>query len=395
MNTKFTKSILLSSIVASSLFAGGYKVPENSLDAIALSSACIANANGADASYYNPANMAYNKASSIEVDVTYIALSKVDFKGTTTVPTATRYVLYPTDTTSESESFVIPTLHYVSPMVNNFNFGLSIVTPSGLSKKWEDQPASIYAEEFTLETVEINPTFSYKINDMFAIGGGLRALYSNGIVKNAYYDMEGDSWDFGYNLALSVRPVKNATIALTYRSKIDMDLEGDTSRFATYPIGSDGSVSLPLPATLDFAVAYTMNNTTVEVVVERTFWSDYEELDFTFDNPKYDRTFDKNWDDTMTYRLGLTHKYNQWTAMAGYAYDESPIPDETLGYELPSSDANIFSLGAKYQINEKIEVGLAGLMAIYDDRKVTNKIVQGEFSNSKSYLTTASIEYKF
>ncbi|NPA66088.1 MAG: transporter [Epsilonproteobacteria bacterium] len=395
MNTKFTKSILLSSIVASSLFAGGYKVPENSLDAIALSSACIANANGADASYYNPANMAYNKASSIEVDVTYIALSKVDFKGTTTVPTATGYVLYPTDTTSESESFVIPTLHYVSPMVNNFNFGLSIVTPSGLSKKWEDQPASIYAEEFTLETVEINPTFSYKINDMFAIGGGLRALYSNGIVKNAYYDMEGDSWDFGYNLALSVRPVKNATIALTYRSKIDMDLEGDTSRFATYPIGSDGSVSLPLPATLDFAVAYTMNNTTVEVVVERTFWSDYEELDFTFDNPKYDRTFDKNWDDTMTYRLGLTHKYNQWTAMAGYAYDESPIPDETLGYELPSSDANIFSLGAKYQINEKIEVGLAGLMAIYDDRKVTNKIVQGEFSNSKSYLTTASIEYKF
>ena len=112
-------------------------------------------------------------------------------------------------------------------------------------------------------------------------------------------------------------------------------------------------------------------------------------------NPKYNKEFDKNWDDTMTYRLGLTQVYKEWKAMLGYAYDESPIPDATLGYELPSSDANIFSLGGKYTINDNIEVGLAGLMAVYEDRKVDNHMIKGEFSNSKSYLATASVEYKF
>ncbi len=397
MKTKFSRSIFLSSIVATSLFAGGYKIPESSLDAVALSNACIANANGADASYYNPANMAFNQKSSIELDVTYIGLSSVDYKGTTVVPTQQPpyYALYPTDTSSESESFFIPTLHYVSSMIHNFNFGFSIVTPSGLSKKWDSMPASLYSKEFSLETIEINPTFSYKINDMIAIGGGLRALYSDGTVKNAYYDMTGDSWDFGYNLALTFKPVKETNIAVTYRSKIDMDLEGDTKRFASYPVGSDGGVSLPLPATLNVAVSYTYNNTTVEVVAERFFWSSYEELEFEFDNSKYNKTFEKNWDDTMTYRIGLTQVYKKWTAMVGYAHDETPVPDESIGYELPNSDANIFSLGGKYRINDAIEIGLAGLMAVYEDRDVHNRVLQGEFSNSKSYLISANLEYRF
>ncbi|MES9903873.1 MAG: hypothetical protein ABW168_14500 [Sedimenticola sp.] len=36
------------------LMAGGYKLPENSINGTALSAANIANAHGTDASYYNP-----------------------------------------------------------------------------------------------------------------------------------------------------------------------------------------------------------------------------------------------------------------------------------------------------------------------------------------------------
>ncbi len=394
MKNRLHKTLLLSAVASATLFAGGYKIPESSLDAVALSNACIANANGADASYYNPANMAFSKdaSSAIELDLTYIGLSSVDYKGTVVVPGP---AIQSTSTSSESEDFFVPTLHYVSPAVGKMHFGLSIVTPSGLSKQWKTSPASLYAEEFTLKTVEINPTFSYKLTDSIAVGGGVRALYSDGIVTNAYYDMTGDSWDFGYNLALSMKMSENTTVALTYRSKIDMTIEGSTSRYTTITTPSDGSVTLPLPAAWNMAVAHTIDKTTIEVVIERTLWSSYKSLNFYFDNAAYNSSTPKLWKDTTAFRVGLTHKYDKVTAMLGYAYDETPVPDATIGFELPNSNANIFSIGGKYKIDENFEVGLAALTAIYKDRKVNNTILNGEFSNSQSYLATASVEYKF
>ncbi len=103
------KNIALFLLVGTTaVMAGGYKIPESSLNAVALSNAYVANANGADASYYNPANMVFseNKSGAIEVDLTYIGLSAMDFKGTTGTT--------PTDTSSKTENFIVPTLHYVS-----------------------------------------------------------------------------------------------------------------------------------------------------------------------------------------------------------------------------------------------------------------------------------------
>ncbi len=394
------KKIALSLFVALPLFAGGYKIPESSLDAVALSNACIANSSGADSSYYNPANMAFEskEKNAIELDLTYIHLTAVDYKGTTYLGAPVNANV-PTDTSSEAENFLVPTLHYVSPAFGKAHFGLSVVSPSGLSKRWNESPASLYAKEFTLKTVEINPTFSYKLTDAIAIGGGVRALYSDGIVKNAKYDMTGDSWDFGYNLALTIKPEAATTVALTYRSKINMTVTGSTSRTAT-TINSGANVTLPLPAVMNFALAHTFDKTTtVEAVIEHNFWSKYQYLDFNFDNATNEAALGtpipKFWKDTTTFRLGLTHHYQKATVMVGYAYDQTPIPDATIGYELPGSNANIYSFGGKYKLNQNLEVGLAALGAFYKDRKVNNAILNGEFTNSASYLVSAGVEYKF
>ncbi|SFV52397.1 Long-chain fatty acid transport protein [hydrothermal vent metagenome] len=393
------KKIALSILAATTLFGGGYKIPESSLDAVALSSASIAASSGADASYYNPANMAFSKdkGSTMELDLTYIGLSKVDYKGTTWVGAPVNSNV-PTDTSSESENFLVPTLHYVSPAMGKMRMGFSIVSPGGLSKRWKESPASLYAKEFTLKTVEINPTVSYKLTDAIAIGGGLRALYSDGIVKNAKYDMTGDSWDFGYNVAVSVQMDKETTLALTYRSKINMTVDGTTSRTAT-GINSDVRVDLPIPAAFNIALSHTIKDTTIEAVIERNFWSSYKQLDFNFANSVNETNLGtpipKLWSDSTAYRFGITHRLGRVTLMAGYAYDNTPIPESTINYELPSSDANIFSLGGKYRYNENFEFGLAALTALYKDRKVNNTKLNGEFTNSKSYLVSASVEYKF
>ena len=385
------KIVLLSLVATTALLAGGYKIPESSVNAVALSNAYVANANGADASYYNPANMVFseNKGGAIEVDLTYIGLSKINYKSANGVY----------DIDSKAENFIVPTLHYVSPVVGDFRFGLSIVSPAGLSKRWSDSPASLYSKEFTLQTVELNPTVAYKINDQFAIAVGARGVYSSGKVKNALYTLDGTGMDWGYNLALTLKPDKDTNVAVTYRSQIDLHVSGDTSTTAT-TINSGVKVTLPLPATLTFAASHTFNNTTtVEALLEHNVWSAYDKLDFNFNNATNEtnlgKPITKNWEDTDTFRIGVTHKYEKITAMAGFAYDPSPIPNATFSYELPDTTGKIFSLGGRYDISNRVNIGIAGLVDVEDNRKINNAILNGEISNGRAYLVSLGMEYKF
>ena len=385
---------LLSLAMASVLMANGYKIPESSINAVALSDAYVANANGADAAYYNPANMVFssNKGGAIEVDLTYIGLSAMDCKGTTAVPSV-GYV--PTDTSSKTENFVVPTLHYVSPAVDNFRFGLSVVSPAGLSKRWQQSPASVYSNEFILQTVEINPTIAYKINEILSLAVGARGIFSSGVVKNAYYDMDGTGFDYGYNLALTLKPEKDTNLALTYRSEVDLHVKGNDATHGGV------KVVLPLPATLRLGISHLFNGeTTLEAVLEHNYWSVYKNLNFDFTNSAVESSAlgqpqSKNWKDTDTLRLGVTHTYQKVTGMVGFSYDPSPTPNSTINYELPDSDGKIFSLGGRYDISNSVNVGVAGLISFKNDRAVSNDTLNGEFSNSRAYLLSVGMEYKF
>ncbi len=413
---------LLSLAATTALMATGYRVPEQSQKAIALSSAYVANAHGADASYYNPANMAFDKGNgSFEADLTYIHLTSIKFDGTVT--NANLAVNDSSGSSSKKENFIVPTFYYVSPAVENFRFGLALTSPVGLSKRWEDQPGKMSSEEFTLRTYEINPTVAYKVNDQLSVGAGVRMLYSEGIVKstapapsNLTRDMSGDGLDFGYNLALSYKPSKELVLAATYRSHVDLDIEGDATLFnsAYGPVTAGSysgpvSVSAPAPATLNLAAAYTFDGkTTVEFVYDRTYWSKYRQLDFEYSGDKsnmsllqigaFDLPSDKNWEDTNSYRLGLTHQYDSaWTVMAGLVRFETPVPEKTLNFELPDSDGIAYSFGGRYALSKKVEVGASFLYADRENRSVSNNDngITGTFSNTAAFLFSLGVEYKF
>ncbi|MDD2369529.1 MAG: outer membrane protein transport protein [Sulfuricurvum sp.] len=390
--------------------AGGYAIPESSINATALSAAYVANAHGADAAYYNPAAMVYNDdANLLEVDATYIGLSPIDFSGTTG------------DYSSKKENFIIPTMHFSSKKLGErgARVGFSIVVPAGLSKRWESAVPKSSAEEFTLQTVELNPSLAVPLSDTVSMAAGFRIINTHGVVKSntgatqVTRDLNGDSVDVGYNLALNYRPLPNLSLAATYRSKVDLTVVGNAtlnylpSGYPTHVsyMGS-ASVTVPSPATLNIAAAYTFGSgTTLEAVYEKTFWSAYKSLDFDYDGTVNTATaifgapIAKNWVNTDSYRLGLTQKYDKWTAMAGVAYDETPVPNATLGYELPDSNAWIVSLGGRYKIDESWNIGLAGLLDMKQNREVHQSTgsnpINGEFTNARAYLVTAGIEYRF
>ena len=402
------KVATLLSLSAATLLASGYRIPEQSLNSTALSAAYVANANGADASYYNPANMALmGGGAEIEGVFTYINLPKVQYTDAAVVSR---------NADSKDEHFFVPTMHYVSPMMGDWRYGLSMVAPGGLSKRWDETFQMLKAEEFTLRVIEVNPTASYRVNEQFALGFGLRAVYSDGVIKlrggapysaaTYQHKMEADSIDFGYNVALTYVPVDNLTLSSTYRSKVDLTVNGEITGSSTIPgtvYPSDVKTQVPLPASLTLAAAYTIDKTTVEFVFERTYWSAYDKLDFDFTNPvleasPFGAVTSKNWKDVNAYRIGVTHQYSDaLKLMAAFAIDKNPIPDNRVAFELPDSDAKLYSVGFEYKINEKTKVGLAYLYDDKESRKVVNASagVNGTFTDSAAHLVTASLKYKF
>jgi long-chain fatty acid transport protein len=228
-------------------------------------------------------------------------------------------------------------------------------------------------------------------------------------------DLKGDSIDFGYNLALHFKPTNQLDLSMTYRSKIDLTVEGNAElRYVAQFYGFSGpdgaSVEVPVPAALNLAAAYDINDkTTVELVYERTYWSAYKELDFNYDyaltgalGAAFDDPVAKDWSDTNTYRIGVTHKLDdQWTLMAGYAYDQTPVPKSTAGFELPDSDAHIFSIGARYQCTNDLNVGF-GLLYDKKDKLViepsdgnSGSLTSAEFEDASAILLTVGAQYKF
>lgn len=414
------KKIIITSIIAGSvLMAGGWKIPETSTNSVALGGANIAHVRSADAAYDNPANMAFmSDTNQLEVDLMYIGLSDTKFTGTVGGTG-------PYDLNAEKQTFVLPSLHYVSPKLGDtkIRLGLSVVVPGGLTREWKKEPAKTSAEEFSLKIIEINPTIAYAINDTFSLALGIRAVYSDGVVKSngtalvaagptysvLSRDLKGTSIDYGYNLALAYKPTKNLEFGLTYRSNVDLTIEGDallasSVDFASYD--GVGSVSVPLPATVSLAAAYTFpTNTTIEFVYERAFWSVYESLDFSYEGVlgsailtgAFDDPITKNWNDTNTFRLGVTQDLDAVTLMAGFVMDETPTPEKTLNFESPGSDSISVSFGARYAMSETLDIAISTLYSMKEDRTITNNDngIDGEFTNSNVLLISAGVGYKF
>jgi long-chain fatty acid transport protein len=400
------KIVALSILSCSLLVASGYRLPVSSLKSVALSGAYVANTSGADTAYYNPANMVFDiDANQIEGALTNVGLPSVKYTDNRNPAFSSK---------SENENILVPTFFYSSKDYSGVRYGFSLIVPAGLTKRWESSLAKAYAQEFALKIIELNPSAAYKVNDKFAVGGGLRVVYSKGVIKSDGSDvgktikreMEANALELGYNVALTYRPISALNIAATYRSNVDIHEEGNAKLYLGGDLYYDGGASLKvtLPAIAALAISYDFGNTVIEFEYDRTFWSEYKNLDFefvseipldilkdAFDDPK-----PRYWKDSDAFRFGLTHKLNEKiTLLAGYAIDKTPVQEKYLGFETPDSDSMLYTGGVYYKYSDKISFGGAISYTDKDDRSVKNETIDGEFTDSSALLTTLGVSYKF
>ncbi len=405
MKKKISVLALASIFAAGSAMASGWRIPEQSVDSTAKAGANVASSTRGDTAYFNPANMSWMADTwHLEADATYLYLSPIDYDDS-------RTPIYSGE--SESENFFIPTGFAVSPSYGGARFGLAIVAPGGLSKRWKDRYPKAYAEEFSLTIIEVNPTVSYGLGEKFSIAGGARMVYGDATVRSnaggigvpLARDMDGDTVEWGWNAALAYKPMDKLNISATYRSNVDLNFDdtADLNLMGNF-MTLGAKVSVPLPAVFALSFAYdVVDNLTVELTWDRTFWSEYDTLDFDFSpripgNP-FEVPQDRDWDDTDAFRIGVTYAVSDvYTLMGGFAYDNNPAPTDNVGFELPDSDAWIYSAGMQYKVRENMDLGLAVLYDYKESRKVKvhpGDVVYGEFTDASALLVTVGLNYRF
>jgi long-chain fatty acid transport protein len=242
-----------------------------------------------------------------------------------------------------------------------------------------------------------------------------------GNLYNLDLDGDGDAW--GYNLGLLVKPTANLRIGANYRSKFNLKIEdGDveirninTTPFIPNPVpppdtlsaaqvfggtsfDTKGNAKIYVPATFALGVAYTMGRLTVEADADWTFWDSFSSLPIDIrDNVGSllpDTNAPKNWNNVVAFRVGAEYRVTDPLALrAGFVFDPSPVPAETMGPELPDADKLHYAVGAGYKIGN-VTIDGAFLYIDKKDRTVTNQQFSGTWTGD-AWLAGLDVGYHF
>jgi long-chain fatty acid transport protein len=288
-------------LISSVCFAGNVDTFGIGSKATAMGGAFSAYADDVYATHYNPAGLTQINSLTISVGAEYMdpELKVHDY-------TATDYnggnVASNVGFNDDSDNLLVPHFGIAMP-IGNFVLGLTAYVPYGLHIKWDDDPEKnpavyVAAESYYIREV-VAPTLAYKINDKWSIGGAIligktyaaekRRVYAPGLPnhnKLVTVEME-DSFNWSFNLGVQYKPIEQVTIGLTYRSKADVELEGDAEVDDWSGVGGDvdvDGVEIDHPEQIQFGVRYVpINNFSMEIDVVYSKWSQVSSYTAYFD----------------------------------------------------------------------------------------------------------------
>jgi len=414
--------------IATMSFGAGFKISEQSAKAMAMANAFAAQADDASALAYNPAGIAFQKGTQIQLGTTTILVPQTDFSGTTRLSGATVVA-----EEANRDIFIAPTVYVTTTLESlPLSFGLGVNSFHPLAKRWDDGSAfrdSI--QSISIKPINFQPTIAYRFDNLkLAVAGGVDITYAQvSLQKMAYTQLpatlggtyaelgtigaDATAVGYGYNFGLQWKPLPNLTFGAAYRSEIKLGLEGDANYLATTATGSNpllglaskikttGSTEITLPDALTLGVAWKpIEKLTLEFDAERTGWSSYNNLELKFGAPlaAFNNKPDaKNWEDVWAYRFGAQYAVTPRIDLrAGYAYDTNPAPDSTLSPELPDADRHNFSIGTGLH-NDLGAIDLAYMWVHWADRTVASGVNPKEAGTFKSdaHLFAVAVTYKF
>ncbi|MEO5559644.1 MAG: outer membrane protein transport protein [Dokdonella sp.] len=330
----------------------------------------------------------------------------------------------------------VPSMYFTHKVNDQWAMGASLAAPFGFETSYDDRSMVRYeGVESKLQSLDLTFSTSFKINDMFSIGGSLiaqrtsaelnqaidfgtiLAAPTNGAVlpqeADGFGGLKGDDWGYGFALGLLFKPTASDRIGVNFHSQIDHTLQGD----AKFLVPSNilpllGGAFLNQKGQADFDTPWFLTGSWWHTVDDRlsfgadvsyTHWSSFKQLKILYSDAAmapFTNAQAFNWDDTWFFSVGGDYRLNdQWTLRAGIAYDQTPTNDQTRTPRVPDGDRKWVSFGLGYRFSDELKFD-AGFVHLWvsdgtiDHTSSTFSQLNGKFQ-SKGNVLGISGQYLF
>lgn len=282
----------------------------------------------------------------------------------------------------------VPMGYYVKPIDDKWAVGVGVYVPFGLVTDYESGYQGRYFGDYSeVRVITVQPTVSYRFNDKLSIGfgptinridGELQSASPNAAGPLGFNDgrvkVKGDDTALGFNAGVLYEFSPRTRAGLTYHSKVDYTLEGDTRLSgpgfdASGASGEyDASLDLETPESVDMSLTHELNDQwTLYAGATWTRWSRFEAIIIENDGipgPLQGNLApiveEQDWHDTWSYAIGAAYKLNrEWTLRTGLAFDQSPTNNLHRSPRIPSGDRTAISFGLAWTPTDDVTVDLA------------------------------------
>ena len=224
-------------------FGAGFGIYEGSARGNAMGGAVIGDTHDATAAYHNPANIAFATNIQVAAGATFIN------------PFCDVEVEHKSQGRMDPGWFTVPTFYATIPLPFDFAFGWGNYTEFGLGSKYRaDWDLAGDTKKTTMAQITLNPTLSYKATDWWSVAAGPRiswiefknrkqphageSIYGSDTSGYGLYDytindafnleskLKGEDWGAGWLAATTLKPHKDVSVGLIYRSQIRHKISG-------------------------------------------------------------------------------------------------------------------------------------------------------------------------
>jgi long-chain fatty acid transport protein len=226
------------------------------------------------------------------------------------------------------------------------------------------------------------------------LAAGIPAIVNKYADSPIYAEFSGDAdVGIGFHVGALYDIVKDKfALGVSYRSKVDMKVAkgkangiediialntilgtinetAKTEVVSKIPVTDTFEATLPLPANLNTGISFRpIDNLLLAFDWQWVFWGTYGELalDFTNDGKTiYKSVSQKKYHDTFAYRLGAQYTLiDQLDLRLGVYYDETPVDDDYLTPESPSTDKLGSTIGFSFRPIHGLSIDASLLRAI-------------------------------
>ncbi|MDD8012427.1 MAG: outer membrane protein transport protein [Acidobacteriota bacterium] len=365
-------TVALIVLASTSLSANGLNLNGLGSKAIAMGGAFIGQADDYSAIFWNPAGLTQMKNAGFSLFITDLIPS-----GTYTFP------IYGIDAKTKSAMYPSGALGYFKPINDKLVIGISAYVPSGTGAKWDGEElkllskGAVYKWESFMAVISVSPVIAYKVSDTFSLGATLNLDYGMMKIKRpgvGQYTEDLSGFAFGATIGALFMPIDRLGVGLTLRTPTKVKFSGDAEMASASAYGlattSDAEREATWPLWLGLGISFkATDKLTLNADAQYTNWKKIDTIGITYDDAvwqsmkshpllgaAFNNDFVLNWKNATQLRFGAEYAVSEKLALrAGYYYDPSPSPAETLNILLPEVTYNVITAGLGYKA-EKLAI---------------------------------------